>query len=445
MCLYFSGDVAWKRLRNISISDPLGIFATFFTAYNGLLLFSFALAANPHVREELYPIEYSDAVYLKCACLSTLAAVGIWSAHRLSRWIAGTPKQCTKARVKHNSLASFAVGLVFFLIGLTLYFIDYGRGGGYIALLSVTRVERGIKLSDIRGGLPYLSFVYVGVAFLAYSFSEAQRKVHKVVLFSCVCIWLLLTLAMGDRRPGVATLLIVFGVVTAMRRSKLKLTIPRVAAIILLYVVVVGFGSMRFVVFARASGLMTSSEASNWILDNASLDWISPAKSEFAGPYITLADAVDRGRGFSLGESYLAGIPQVLPRSVYPGEKPEAINDEFASEMAARGGLQVVSGWGYSPVAEAYLNFRSAGVLPVFFFGAIFCACVFSSRLVHPASNLVSALMLPVMLDANRTDWSNLLQGTVFTLVVFCIALLFVNSGFEPSRQHLPTGLHPSE
>jgi len=98
---------------------------------------------------------------------------------------------------------------------------------------------------------------------------------------------------------------------------------------------------------------------------------LNPANNEFGAPFgdvseFTFLPRSDRKP--KSGESYIDALVAPIPGFLYPGAKPQQIIDEFRDKAAptlkARGRIP---GTAFSPLLEAYWNFRSFGVLVVFF------------------------------------------------------------------------------
>ena len=89
---------------------------------------------------------------------------------------------------------------------------------------------------------------------------------------------------------------------------------------------------------AFATGETSTSQALSEVNDQMSSDWLTPEHSEFAGPYLSLLMAVS-GHSESLnGATYYESLLTVLPRFMYPGQKPELLTHEFDRQMHRGGG-----------------------------------------------------------------------------------------------------------
>jgi oligosaccharide repeat unit polymerase len=425
ICTFLSASVAFRRLTRHSSSDGLGIFAAFFTGYNGLLLLNIALAGGTRLDLATYPVSFSNPVYLGAGLLSLVAAVGLSSTNLLLDLFRspGMPGRTAGSGLL-TPTRLFTVGVLLFVVGLTMLFQDYSRAGGYFSLFNMDRTERYVLLSAAQGSLPYTSFVEIGFAMVAYADAISKRKAFRWALRCMLALWTVLLIAQGDRRLVAYVFIIVFAVRSTLRRSRLKVTLKRSLLVIVAFVSVMTYGQLRFLIFGLAIGQMSTGEAMTWIAENASLSWAFPSEGEFAGPYITLLDAVDREKGLRGGETYLEAIPQILPRALYPGQKPESLANKFSAEMAGRGGLEIVSGWGFSPVAEAYINLGTVGVFCVFVLLAGFFVWFGRIRYRNPFSLVIYAALLPQALNANRVNFANVLQEVVFLLVVSLIGFL---------------------
>ena len=128
--------------------------------------------------------------------------------------------------------------------------------------------------------------------------------------------------------------------------------------------------------------------------------------------------------GYHYGGTYAEAVPNVLPRSLYPGEKPATLNESLASNIGSADANGSISGWGYSPVAEAYINFGLAGIPLVF--AAFSLAFGMMSRLrgLGPFGLVLCAAITPEMLNLNRINMSHAFQEAVFASALACVLLL---------------------
>lgn len=421
----FSAFVAYRRFRNFGISDSLGIFASLFAAYNGLIPLQVAILGEKETIQYVYPIGFSEQTYLAAAVASTLASVGLLAGSLLLR-----PRRHSRDRINSKGFSIefvesfFIVGCIGTITGLVMMIIDYGRIGGFIYALAISRVTRYQILADSRGGLPYQSFILVGLCFMFFG-AGAQRRRLKVCLLGVAALtWTGILLIQGDRRPLLYMLLGFFVINESVQL--VKTSGKRILALLVtLYCFSTLISSVRSVFPFLVEGSMNLSESMAWAKDHITANDLLPDQSEFAGPYIAVLYEMQSWSGYRYGLTYAEAIPNVLPRSLYPGEKPAALNETLAWNIGSTDANGSVSGWGYSPVAEAYINFGFAGI-PLMFatFSAVF-AVISKLRNWGPFGLVLCAVITPQMLNLNRINISHSVQETVFVSGVALLLLFF--------------------
>jgi hypothetical protein len=421
----FSAFVAYQRFRNFGISDSLGIFASLFAAYNGLIPLQVAILGEKDTIQSVYPIGFSEQTYLAAAAASALASVGLLAGSLLLRPRRTLREQlCAKAPTVECVESFFIVGCMGTITGLAMMIIDYGRIGGFIYALAISRVTRYQILADSRGGLPYQSFILVGLCFMFFGAGAHKRSLKVCLLCAAGLTWTGILLVQGDRRPLLYMLLGFFVInesVQLVRTSGKRILTLLVA----FYCFSTLISSVRSVFPFLVEGSMNLSEALVWTRDHVTANDLLPDQSEFAGPYIAVLYEMQSWSGYRYGLTYAEAIPNVLPRSLYPGEKPAALNETLAWNIGSTDANGSVSGWGYSPVAEAYINFGFAGIPLVF--AAFSVAFGVMSRLpaLGPFGLVLCAAITPQMLNLNRINMSHSVQEAVFDSSVAFLLLLF--------------------
>jgi hypothetical protein len=421
----FSAFVAYQRFRDFGISDSLGIFAFLFAAYNGLIPLQVAIFGEKDTIQYVYPIGFNEQTYLAAAVASALASVGLLAGSlllRQRRYLRESP--CSKSPSVECVESFFIVGCIGTISGLVMMIIDYGRIGGFVYALAISRVTRYQILADSRGGLPYQSFILVGLCFMFFG-AGAQKRGLKVCLLGVAALtWTGILLIQGDRRPLLYMLLGFFVInesVQLVRTSGKRI----LALLVTFYCFSTLISSVRSVFPFLVEGSMNLSEAVAWAKDHVTANDLLPDQSEFAGPYIAVLYEMQSWSGYRYGLTYAESIPNVLPRSLYPGEKPAALNETLAWNIGSTDANGSVSGWGYSPVAEAYINFGFAGIPLVFAaFSPIF-GVMSRLRNLGPFGLVLCAATTPQMLNLNRINISHSVQEAVFVSVV-AFLLLFL-------------------
>jgi len=88
-----------------------------------------------------------------------------------------------------------------------------------------------------------------------------------------------------------------------------------------------------------------------------------------------------------------------------------------------RGGGSV-SGWGYNPVAEAFVNFGAAGVALLFVFWTLFFLIIGAFKYRGALGIIIFSVLLSEGLNANRIDFRNVYSESVYFLAGLVIAAL---------------------
>lgn len=430
-----SGAVAVRRL-GADRGDALGLFATFFTLYNGVLLFCIAVTSTETISAAAFPLAYSPEVYVDSAYLSLLAAIGLFVGHCYFGGLAIVGKRFIGHAPRVSPAACLTIGVGFFVFGVCLLFADYQRIGGYFALLAMDRTQRYLLLSSHRGGLPYSTFVQVAFAFAAFGEACARRKTCTVILWAMLGVWGILLSLLGDRRLIVYAVVIILVARSSTRKVGVRMSLKRGVILALIAMVVLLYGQLRFLITAIGSNSVSPALAVQWISDNASIRWLAPTDSELAGPYLTLLQNVDERAEYHYGETYIRSILEVAPRSLYPGEKPPSLCDRFAHDISVRTGLPEY-GWGYSPVAEAFINFGYFGVLPVFVLLSGFLCWFSGLRYKSWMAAIIFSALSPEALNANRINFQNVLQESVFAFFAVILGLSF-SVLWVPPRKKTP-------
>ncbi len=213
-----------------------------------------------------------------------------------------------------------------------------------------------------------------------------------------------------------------------LRPSALKLRFRTWVLIAAAYLVSSTFAYVRPLITTIASGQGTPTEAVEQVIDSWSTEWLLPEHTELAGPYLSLLDAVSDDTQLRYGSSYYESLLTILPRFLYPGEKPQSLAERFALKVHRGNG--VVSGWGFDPVAEAFVNFGTIGIGMLFVCWSLFFLVVGSLRYRSASGTLVAAVLLSEAMNANRIDFRNFYGESAYFLIGLMVAA-FVNSVFR--------------
>lgn len=344
---------------------------------------------------------------------------------------------CQQQRLSRAYTWFYPLGIAAFLMGVVLSLLDLYRVGGLQAIFT-PRLERLSALAENTGSLPSSPFIFSGLAVAIVGWIHGGRKkLHGLLLLALVGLWFVYLFIQGDRRFVFYALLIGVGVVTFDRGFSFRITLKNVLVLALLFFIFSAFGAVRWMIPPLLRGAMSPGEARTWLIENFSWSWFLPSSNEFIGPYTTLIITSSDPNWQSLvgapllGSSYLYALPNLLPRSLYPGEKWESLSFRFSNYVYATylpPDIPAPIGFGFSPLAEACLNFGlnvwspfALFLLWGWFFGKL---RLWARKKPSASGTVIYALLLPQAFNLNRIDFVWAFQEAVY--FVFAGVLLLV-------------------
>lgn len=403
--------VAYAAMKERGIWDPTVLFPAFFGIYNGLILVRL-LSAD--VRSRLaYPVKFVDETFFRAGLFSALAAVSL-----ALTWCLWKPIQHRRISIL-DVTTSFYVGLICYVLGLLMYLLQYFEIGGYWAALAMNRVKR-FEVMTTAISLPYFSFVLVGLVLMVIAGTTVRKRILTVALSA---LWCILVMAQGDRRLFLQAVFAVASAATFVGARSTRIKLRHIVLALVAFLGLSAFGALRQQIpsllgHVHRQVISASSD------DSSLLDSAKPENSELAGPLLSVLYNAEHVREYSLGASYVISIFTLLPRFLYPA-KPPAPAAELAIQMHHGGTHFPVAGWGYSPIAEAFLNFGIPGVCLIF--SCWMSAFVLLSRLRNYKWGLVTAAVLSSeALNVNRIDFRTVYLESVSCLVCVALAALMV-------------------
>jgi len=330
-----------------------------------------------------------------------------------------------------------SAALIGFILGIVMLLLDYARLGGIFKTLAMERGDRMALMSAKRGNLPFLYFLFTSSAmYFYYLIYRTNWKTLKgyaffgLVNLAIIGLWIL----EGERSNIIMLTLILL----AIWSSKYPVRIS-VKWFIIFSILWFLFSSIAYVrdaitnsIRARDPTIMISH-----VKERFTWEWLNPG--EFKGPYLTLTASIDRGEELKYGQTYLQAIPYLLPRSLYPGEKPLTVGHQFGKYMQSLLGRKRRIGVGFSPIAEAYINFGFIGPFIVMFLFGIGLGHLSSLRRKKSFFWVILyAGLLPVAWKFNRSGFANGFSYMVYSLgaIIFLyILILFIAETFSPMKK----------
>ncbi len=195
----------------------------------------------------------------------------------------------------------------------------------------------------------YLIAIIVGGALLIRS--GAAASVVGLILLGLALGWGLYS---SDKDPLLLTLLALGAAYAKRKMYQTSLLLQIFLAVLITFILFLFFSSFR------------AGEWDTEVLSNTRYSFLS---FDPAGPFVSLVTVTQRPSPVYFGETYLDSFYLLVPRVLW-AERPLDLSVTFAQEMIPR--WQPGQGFGYSLLAEAYLNFSWAGVVLQYFFIGLF-------------------------------------------------------------------------
>jgi hypothetical protein len=409
--------VAHVRISKFGVVDPAAVFLAFFTGYNGVLLLRIAVGVTAGDLRMPYPVQHHPETYTDAAFLSFLASASIG----ITLLMLSTRKR-KEPTIDPDELdrVSSSAGIVGFLLaglGLIFFFVNIIAIGGMRLALELPKIKRMELMKEAGTFFPYVPVFSAGLVLLALAFWRKRTRGSLIILLGAFGLWSMLSLLLGDRTGIAYAILSIVGLFAVLYDWKLSYKL--VLGAVLVYMVFSVYSQVRWLIPKIGQGTMSAQQAKDWMQANGAADWILPENNEFAGPYYSVVDAAEVSPALRWGNSYADSLLFFLPQGLYPGKKPLPLANEFALEIHNRYATAYfpVSGWGYSPVAEAYVNFSWPGVVLVFAGWAWLFDSLEKFRWRSLTALLCVTMLLPQMQNANRINFL-----WVFTEGLFALA-----------------------
>jgi len=405
-----------KMKEGWEITDARLIFAVFFLLYG---------ICPPLLGRQKWDV-YSDQINMYAAFCFWLGSLGILASLLFNK------KSNAKVQEKIISpdflLGVKLVSIAGFLIGVFLLMLDYGRFGNIFELLAMKRDVRMSLISSTRGNLPYLYFLFVSSSmyFCSIVYSGKRKIVKKYAFFGLAVLPIISLWLFEGERGNIMTLGLILLAIWSSRYL-IKVSIKWVIFLGLLWILFSFIGYIRGAVTV-AIRTYNPKVIVSYIKERAEWRWLYPR--EFSGPYLTLTTSIDRKEELKYGQTYLEAIQYLLPRSLFPGEKPLTIGHEFGEYMQSLIDHKGKIGMGFLPVAEAYINFGWIGPGVMMFLIGVCINYLSSFRKKNRFLWIILyANLLPLAWKFNRTGFANCFFYTIYTIgtlvLLYILVLLF--------------------
>jgi len=432
LALLIIAIAAWTariRFNTWGAGDPLFLFAIFFALYNGSVLSEMGFAAI----HELPAVFIYNAVqfrdFFNAGSCSALAATGMLiSAIILDRSERGRISNNLSGSVCSRGMASrlFWIGastlIITILLAVVLVLITVGareflsssRAGSYA---NPGRINPSLVLGI---ALPIIPFTIAGLGCMSLGVCLFPTRWKTKLFAALVVFFTLFNFIQGERHLVAYMVIIAAGAYatrfTLTRQRKRKIIFIAICTY-LIFVVISGIRTILPDLFNKNA---TTNDLYRSFL-SFSGSWMLPSNNEFVGPYFTLVDTLQNRTEPKLGKTYASAILYILPTKLYPGIKPESLGEEFAIMMSERISNPIVLGFGFSPVAEAILNFGWEGIMIIFAMLAAGMHWLGRLRQRGLVGLLIYLAILPQVINANRYSMDGVMQESAFSLMAMGI------------------------
>lgn len=250
------------------------------------------------------------------------------------------------------------------------------RAGGVAVVLQGKEAYQSLT-TELTLDLPSNTFAMVATAMMAFALCRSRgsssprsatvSRIHVTVFVLTLLPLLTVVVLLGQRGLLLGWILITLVGLTY------TVSVRRMSGAVIALGVAVYFA--MGVIYANRSSRGAALYIGDWsevaksaLGREALLHAFNPAANEFGitlGNFSEYLKAEDHQ--LALGRSYVVGLFQPLPSSLYPGKKPQQISYEFRDQVfPGEGERGSIVGTAYSSILEAYYNFREVGVFAVY-------------------------------------------------------------------------------
>ena len=260
------------------------------------------------------------------------------------------------SRKKWSAKANFAIdkgrnsfwmgiGFLFLLVAYSFYFM-YSKGVPVFAFSSFS-LDRLDYFQNVDQLWVILKFIIASAASYLIFYIKKLNTIQRVALFSIIGFYILYQVSLGNRNEYALIVFFTIGYFLAARKKPISLKI--------MLVLLVLFISSFWITLMR-------SESSRNLKGNQAVE-LAVRSNEFMFPIQTTYYIIKDKWPYRYGETYtIHVIKQIIPRS-WQKDKPQSLGSEFIAKTFGSGW----SGWAYTPVTEAYLNFGIFGPFIIYF------------------------------------------------------------------------------
>jgi len=422
--------VMGRRYIMGGIGDPGLLFALMFLLYNVGLMVEFgwqALAGSLEFR--YYGGDYGINDMGAIARCVAAAAAGLCMGMFL---LSGRSTKRRPIENPHSLLTPhlathlFSLGAICLVSVMLLTVLIVVGTGGITAFLASARSGAGGRINPsiaLGIGIPLVPFSIAGIACMVTGFYAAPVRRRVLLFIVIIVLFTVFNFVQGVRHLAAYLVVMVFGAYATFIKPKRGQLIKLALFALCIYVLFAFVSGIRWILPDYFGGRASSSEVSE-VIKSFSRSGLLPSRNEFSGPYFTILETWSNPSELRRGVTYASAVLSILPTSLYPGAKPSGLAADFAFEIGQRWRSLEGIGFGYSPVAEALVNYGFWGIPVVFIGWALVWHGVGAWRRRHLFANLACLVLLPQVLNANRYSLDGVLQEAIYALVAVYVLYL---------------------
>jgi len=356
LILFFLFLICWFGLLGTKKENG-GKYSTVFIFGLGVLFYFFSIPLEMYFRGEVYYqlgslwVRVGDQERIKILSMGLLSFIGFLLGLYLSRFSIRVPSMKIVSpfvyshEAYHKRDFEKVLWVIWFISALIVFMIYRD------VLISMDTYQSAYIQSYSSPLFSYsISQFYICSSILAgLAFWESTRKAY--LLGVCLlCVNLLLAFYTSNKDPILLSLLAIASSVLGKKR---------IGTVKVLILILIAFPAVLLImpIFSLyRSGIPLSSISLQLLGDHISFTMVDPA-----GPMIAISHNITNPPPFRFGSTYITSIGVLVPKILW-SNRPLDLAEQFAHEQIPN--WLPGQGLGFSPIAEAFINF---GILGSFF------------------------------------------------------------------------------
>lgn len=319
------------------------------------------------------------------------------------------PLQVPRMPIRAGALRVLILLLIPICVGLVIMLLVLGIGS-----------KREYIDTVVSGsfGMLFLSFQIISITYLVYALRLTHSAGAECSLrhsfFTTLGISVFIVLILGFGVTGERDILFRLGLLIYLCLMALK----RGPTYRFWHFIVLSFTSVFLVnILQGLKGFLVASSDENPTSRNVSI-----FLNEFFSAGRNLAYVLSRNIEPVGGETYIWAVERYF-RVLFPDTM--SATQWFNSVVRVSFGDGGTSGWGFSLVAEAYLNFGAVGIFLFFLFVGLLTSALYSLARRSTFWFIFYLLFIPTLVYVIRADFANFLS-LVFKINIFIVGLIWV-------------------